>query len=119
VVDVLVVPQRLEDAVGETEDEEVLDRFLAEVVVDAEDRPLAEDLEDLLVQLLRRRQVPAERFLDHDAMAFATARDHPGAPQVLDDGDEVVGRSGAVEEAVAGGTKCNVDPLQLLLQLRK
>ena len=37
VVDVLAVPERLEDAVREAEDEEVLDRLLAEVVIDPED----------------------------------------------------------------------------------
>ena len=42
VVDVLPVPQRLEDAVGEAEDEQVLDRLLAEVVVDAIDLLLDE-----------------------------------------------------------------------------
>ena len=44
VVDVLAVPERLEEAVGEAEDEEVLDRLLAEVVIDAEDLRLVERL---------------------------------------------------------------------------
>ena len=44
VVDVLAVPDRLEDAVGEAEDQDVLDRLLAQVVVDAVDLALAEDL---------------------------------------------------------------------------
>ena len=42
VVDVLAVPERLEEAVREAEDEEVLDRLLAEVVIDAEDLRLGE-----------------------------------------------------------------------------
>jgi hypothetical protein len=42
VVDVLAVPHRLEDAVGEAEDEKVLDGLLAEVVVDAVDLRLVE-----------------------------------------------------------------------------
>ncbi len=42
VVDVLPVPDRLEDAVGEAEDEQVLHRLLAEVVVDAVDLRLFE-----------------------------------------------------------------------------
>src|SRR5215467_13651149 len=34
VVDMVAVPQRLEDAVGETQHQDVLDRFLAEKVID-------------------------------------------------------------------------------------
>ena len=44
VVDVAAVPDRLEDAVGEAEHHDVLHRLLAEVVVDAVDLLLAEDL---------------------------------------------------------------------------
>src|ERR1019366_9808500 len=65
VVDVAAVPERLENAVAEPEDEDVLRGFLAEIVVDAEDLPLAEDVRKLLVQRARRLQVAPERFL-HD-----------------------------------------------------
>ena len=44
VVDVLLVEQRLEDAVGEAEDQDVLDGLLAEVVIDAVDLALVEHL---------------------------------------------------------------------------
>ena len=43
VVDVVAVPHRLEHAVGEPERQQVLDRLLAQVVVDAEDLALVED----------------------------------------------------------------------------
>ena len=46
VIDVLLVEQRLEDAVGEAQHQDVLDRLLAEVVIDAEDLPLVEDRGD-------------------------------------------------------------------------
>ena len=42
VIDVPAVPDRLEDAVGEPEREDVLDRLLSEVVIDAVDLRLAE-----------------------------------------------------------------------------
>ncbi len=42
-VDVVAVPQRLEHAVGEAERQHVLDRLLAQVVVDAVDLRLVED----------------------------------------------------------------------------
>ena len=57
VVDVAVVPERLEDAVGETQDEDVLDRLLPEVVVDPVDLPLAEDG----LQLRRSAALPESR----------------------------------------------------------
>jgi hypothetical protein len=44
VVDVAPVPERLEDAVAEPEDQQVADGLLAQVVVDAVDLRLAEDL---------------------------------------------------------------------------
>ena len=44
VVDVLLVPERLEDRVAEPHDHQVLHRLLAEVMVDAEDLALVEDL---------------------------------------------------------------------------
>jgi hypothetical protein len=43
VVDVVAVPERLEDGVGEAEDQQVLHRLLAQVVVDAVDLLLVED----------------------------------------------------------------------------
>ena len=43
VLDVVAVPDRLEERVGEAEVEDVLHRLLAEVVVDAEDALLGED----------------------------------------------------------------------------
>ena len=45
VVDEVAVPDRLEEAVGEAEGEDVLRRLLAEEVVDAEDLLLGEDLD--------------------------------------------------------------------------
>ena len=50
VVDEVAVPDVLEDAVGEAEDEDVLDSLFAEVVVDAEDLVFLEDLIDLVVE---------------------------------------------------------------------
>ena len=49
VVDIVAVPDRLEDAVAKAEDEDVLHRLLAQVVVDAVDLLLVEDA----VQLAR------------------------------------------------------------------
>ena len=45
-VDVAPIPDRLEEPVAEAEDGEVLDRLLAQVVVDAVDLVLVEDVAD-------------------------------------------------------------------------
>ena len=66
VVDVAAVPERLEDAVAEAEDQQVADGLLAQVVVDAVDLRLVEDLADLAVEPLRRLEVVPERLLDDD-----------------------------------------------------
>ncbi len=50
VVDVAPVPERLEDAVAEAEDEQVADGLLAQVVVDAIDLRLVEDAHDRAVE---------------------------------------------------------------------
>ena len=63
VVDELAVPDRLEDPVREPQREQVLDRLLAEIVVDPEDLVFLEVLLQLRVQLARGRQVAAERLL--------------------------------------------------------
>ena len=67
VVDEVAVPDRLEQAVGEAEGEDVLRRFLAEEVIDAEDLLLAEDLVQFRIQSHRALQVRAKRLLHDDA----------------------------------------------------
>ncbi len=54
VVDVAAVPDRLEDAVGEAEDQDVLDGLFAQVVIDAVDLVSRRStLRDLAVERLR------------------------------------------------------------------
>ena len=67
--DEVAVPHRLEHRVGEPEHEQVLDRLLAEEVVDAEHVGLGERSVEDLVQLAGGLPVAAERLLHH----------HPGA----------------------------------------
>ena len=55
VVDMVAVPQRLEDAVGEAQHHDVLDRLLAEEMVHPIDLVLVDDLENARVQSLAPR----------------------------------------------------------------
>ena len=70
VVDVAGVPDRLEEGVREPEGEEVLDRLLAEVVVDPVDLPLVGRLEEDLVEGPGARDVAPERLLDDEPVAL-------------------------------------------------
>ena len=59
VVDVVAVPDRLEDAVGEPQHQDVLHGLLAEVMVDAIDLMLGKDLVDPFVEFAAlARSVP-------------------------------------------------------------
>ena len=69
VVDVVPVPDRLEHRVGETEHQDVLHRFFAEVMIDAVDLLLVEDLVNAVIELARGLQIGAERFFDDHARA--------------------------------------------------
>ena len=70
VVDEVSVPDRLEQAVGEAEGQDVLRRFLAEEVVDPEDLVLGEDLCSLRVQRYRAGEIGAEGLLHDDAASL-------------------------------------------------
>ena len=96
--DLVAVPDRLEQAVGEAEGQQVLDRLLAQEVVDPEDLALVEDPADGLVELARAGQVATEGLLDDDAGAVGQAvllqlGDH-GGEQRRRDGEVVRGAAG-------------------------
>ncbi|MNG93976.1 hypothetical protein D3C79_529690 [compost metagenome] len=102
VVDVVVVPERLEQAVGEAADQNVLHRLFAQVMVDAVDLPLAHHLQQAGVQGLGAGQVGAERFLYHDPTktAFGLVQ-QPGIAQPQGHFGEEARRRGKVENGVA------------------
>ena len=111
VVDVVGVPDRLEHLVREPQRQQVLDRLLAEVVVDPEDRVGREHRLDDVVQLAGRLQVVAERLLDDDpAPLLAVLRRQPGPRELLGDHREELRRDRQVERVVAAGA---ADPVQV------
>ena len=65
-VDILRVPQRLEQDIGETHGHQVLDRFLAQIMVDAIDLVFAEMPRQRGVQFARGRKVAAKGLFHHD-----------------------------------------------------
>ena len=100
VIDVVAVPDRLEQDVGEPQCHQVLDRLLAQVVVDAEDLRLLEDLEQLGIELACRSEVVAERLLDHDPRARVLDRVEAGGAELAGDQREELRRGRQVEDAV-------------------
>jgi len=72
-------------------------RFLAQVVVDAEDLLLLKIAAHVVVDLARRGQVVAQRFFQHHAGALV---DQAGAVQIRTDTHEQAGRGGQVVHAV-------------------
>ena len=66
-IDEIAVPDRLEQAVGEAEGENVLRRLLAEKMIDAEDLILGEDLVQFVVERDRALKIGAERLFHDDA----------------------------------------------------
>ena len=92
--DVVAVPRRFQEGVGEPEHQQVQHLLLAEEVVDAEHALLVEAGQDVVVELARRREVTAERLLEHHAPA---ARD-AAVGQAASDVGEQARRDGEVDQ---------------------
>jgi len=118
--DVLPVPDRLEDRVGEAQHDHVLDRLLGQVVIDAENLMLLEAVVQGRIQAPGRGKVVAEGLLHHHAHpaepAPALARQAGGA-QARGDGLVGRGRHGQVDQQVAAGLVLGVERFQDLGQL--
>src|SRR5215472_1151648 len=118
VIDVFLVPQGLENAVGEPEHQKVLDGFLAQVMIDAIDLALVGYLRDLAIESARARQIGAERLFDDDARKrpLALAVHKAARTQTRDDfGKRLRGR-GQIEHAIARDAALLVDLAQALLE---
>ena len=120
VVDIAAVPDRLEDAVAEPEDEQVPDRLLAQVVVDPVDLLLAEDLAHFAVEADRRLEVAPERLLDDDPAPAAAVHlvVEAGPAELADDLREGRRLRREVVEAVAGGPLLLVVRVEVGAQVR-
>jgi hypothetical protein len=105
VIDEVVVPERLEDPVGEPEHQQVLDRLFSQVMIDAVDLLLVEDLVDLAVEGAGRLQVDAERLLDdhpRERLAGRRLGRQLGLAEAADHRRERRGGRRQIEDPVAG-----------------
>ena len=71
-LDLIAVPERLQERVLEAEEDHVMHRPLAEVMVDAEDVLLVESPEQNPIERLRRGEVVTEGFFNDNASAVGT-----------------------------------------------
>ena len=110
VIDMVAVPQRLEDRVREAQRHDVLDRLLAEEMVHAEDLRLVQYLEDAGVKSLGGGKVAAKRLFDDDAPPAAVFfLGQPGRAEALDDRAEQLLGDGKVEQHIAAGLELRLD----------
>lgn len=104
VVDVLAVPERLEERIAEAEGENVLDGFLAEVVIDAVELVFGEVLVELIFEFAGAGLVVAEGLFDDEAAPGAVGGfGETGAPEPSGGGAVVAGLRREIEQDVAGG----------------
>src|SRR5262249_33375255 len=106
--DVRAIPERLQEPVGEAEEQHVMDRTLPEVVVDPEDRRFVERPEEDTVELPRRGAVVTERFLDDHARPLH----RPRLAELVDDQLEERGWTREVVRGPAGGPELPADGLE-------
>ena len=97
-LDVAAVPDRLEERVGEAQVGDVLDRLLAEEVVDPVDLLLRQDLVDLVVELDGGVVVVPEGLLDHHSGVLR----QPCAAEALNHSGEERRRDLEIEDRVLG-----------------
>src|SRR5262245_27548101 len=95
-LDVLPIPDRLEERVRKAEEEQVLNRVLAQVVVDAEHAVFTEGGVDDRVQRAGRGEVVPEWLLDDDTRASRT----PRLAELMDDRLEQAGWDGEIVRRV-------------------
>ena len=98
VIDVIAVPDRLEHAVGKAQHQNVLNGFLAEIMIDPVDLVLIDDSEQFAVQRPGGSKVRPERLFDHQPPPCASRLlQHAGAAELFGDRGEGGGRDGEIK----------------------
>ena len=115
VIDVIAIPDRLEHAVGEAQHQDVLDGFLAEIMVDPVDLVLVDDLQQFAIQCLGRGEIGSERLFDHQPPPRAVVLpEHAGAAKFAADRRKRVRRRRQIEQPVAAGLAFCLEFFELL-----
>src|SRR5213075_2656892 len=102
VIDMIAIPDRLEEAVAKAQRHDVLDRFFPEEMVDAEHLRFGDDVENLLVERDGRLIIVAEGLFDDDTAPIRVlSLRQAGFGQVDDNGPEEFGGYRKIEEDIA------------------
>src|SRR5215469_6218480 len=97
-IDVVAIPNRLEDPVGETQDHNVLDRLLAEEMIHSIDLRFRQHLQDTSVQRTGGGEICAEWFFNDDTTkAVVLFLGETGRAYLLDNRTEQLAGNGKVE----------------------
>ena len=115
-VDKVPVPDWLKYPVAKPEDQDVLHRLLAQVVVNAEDLLLVKDRVHVPVQRPRALQVVPKRLLNHHPNRALVRVCHLVCAQVLDNRREILRRSRQIKQPVAANAVGRSQRIQLALQ---
>src|SRR6185503_2921534 len=115
-INVVPVPNRLEDSVAKPENQNVLHRLFAEIVIDAKHLVLVKHSIYLMIQLPSRIQIVTERLLNHNANAPLFWLRHALRAKVLDNRREVLRRSREVEQPIGPDVLLGRNPIELRLQ---
>src|SRR5262245_18315282 len=117
-IDVFLIPQRFEDGIGKAHDQEILDSFLAEVVIDTKKLALVDDLRQSVINGTGTGQVPTQRLFHNDACLrpLRRAGDKSGTLQLLYSGDNQLGRDSEIEYAIACNTEFIFDLFETVLE---
>src|SRR6476661_5357029 len=110
VVNVTPVPDRFKNAVAEAENQNILDRFLAKVMVDAENLLFSQHFADLAVQGFGRRQIIAEWLFKHHTppVSIFLARQFRSAKMINDVAKESR-TGGEIKKVIALGVALLID----------
>ena len=87
-IDETIVPQRFEYMIRETEGQDVLDHFLAQIVIYMKDLFFSKTFAQVAVELLRRGEITAEGFFHDDAVMRVAVAQLVAAKRVPDRFDE-------------------------------
>src|SRR5690606_12725176 len=116
-LNIVSVPQRLKDAVGKAGDQEVLHRFLSQIMVDPIDLGFSKALMKGPVELFGRFQAIAEGFFHDQPLPAIVLGVHTRLGQVLGYGPIKCRWGGKVIDYIAGSVVFLLQGLHTLAQL--
>ena len=111
VIDVIAIPKGFEQQVGEAEHQDVLNRALAQIVIDAKDLRLAETVPDASIENGCTFEVEPEGFLDHQAGPMPVLGVETLSGQVVHDAAVVLGRHRQIGHEVGRYVRLLAQPL--------